>query len=223
MHGIAYGTNARMHPFLLHKNTKETDMKRIIITTAASAASLAVGLFAGPVYAQAFRAPILPDSRPLDAEYVVNKNNQDKALRDYVRGASQGYLFEIETSRIALARTKDQNIAAYAQRMIDAHTRASDRLNDVIGGQSLRAAQGNRLEQDTQYVVANLQSVNDFAFDRTYMRMQLHAHRQALRVHQNYAAAGDNRPLAAFAMDSTAAVLEHIDRAQHIELAVASK
>ena len=61
-----------------------------------------------------------------------------------------------------------------------------------------------------------LQAATGASFDQLYVRIMLQGHRQALQLHQGYAASGDNDDLKKFALDVTKVVERHLNHITEI-------
>ena len=78
-------------------------------------------------------APTAPavDPTAKDAGGVAGKTSTIELTaetRDYVQKAAMGDLYEVEASKVALARSQSADVKEFAQQMVDAHTRSSDDL-----------------------------------------------------------------------------------------------
>lgn len=133
-------------------------LKTKIAQTLLSATILAA--FAAPIAASA-QTPTAGMNTP--AASALNKADQ-KIVKDMARAN----MAEIEAGKIAVSKSQSAEVKAYAQRMIDDHTKA---LNDVT---TLAQTKGVTLptEVDAKHkaMAAKLNRLTGDAFDREYMK-----------------------------------------------------
>ena len=135
------------------------------------------------------------------------------AAPDYVMMAGASDLFEIQSSQVALQKTQNAEIRAFAQMMIDHHTQTSAEVMAAAKAAGLNPAPP-ALPADKQQKIAMLQSTAAAGFDAAYMREQLAGHSEALALHQSYAANGDAAPLKRVASKAVPIVETHLTRAR---------
>jgi putative membrane protein len=114
----------------------------------------------------------------------------------YVASASSIELFEIMSSELALKRARTRRVREFAQMVLEAHMGASMQLS--LAGRRLDLLPVATLSPPHQAMFDRLQQAADF--DALYRRQQLAVHRDAVRVHGNYASLGASptlRPVAA--------------------------
>ena len=121
-----------------------------------------------------------------------------KAEVDFVTRASIGNLFAIAESRLALDRTGDPQVKAFARRLVDDHGRAEAALQPAAGGSD--ATVPTTLDQDHQARVTALQGKSGADFDRAYVADQVEVHSNALTLYADYMLLGDNAKLKALAI-----------------------
>lgn len=134
---------------------------------------------------------------------------------DYVAAAAAGDLFEIESSKLALETSRNDEIRAFARMMVDDHTRMSQALKDTVIGAGLDIPIPTAPDGDEAQRLAALRGAGD-DFDRQYVGMQVQAHEQALHLHQSYAADGDNAELRAIATTAVPVVTAHLEQIRAI-------
>jgi putative membrane protein len=116
----------------------------------------------------------------------------------FVTMASASNAFEIETSRLALERSSDPGVRRFANRMISDHTKASQRMAQVVRQNGMTPPPPT-LDARHAAMVQTLSATQGPAFDSTYLSMQATAHEEAITLFSTYAAQGDDPALQAFA------------------------
>lgn len=112
----------------------------------------------------------------------------------YLRLAASSDLFEIESSRLALQRSRNPAVHAFAQMMIDHHTRTTQDLMRC-GADTGLAPPPPGLMPHHRDALDRLRMARPEAFDTGYKREQITGHIEALAVQRNYADRGDTSVL----------------------------
>jgi putative membrane protein len=80
-----------------------------------------------------------------------------KSDGDFVHDVATKNMAEIELSRMALVKATNLDVKSFAQRMIDDHSAAGDKLKSVVSGQPIEwPAQLARLRRRVQKLAARL-------------------------------------------------------------------
>ena len=165
-------------------------------------------LVAAPLAAQTGLAP-----PPAVAELKASAAPADKDAT-YVFHARDSDRYEIASSRWALQRSRNREVRAFAQLMINHHTRSSAELARLHTRSGLGAP-----EPQSEPKAQMLQKLRDSSrteFDRNYVQGQLGAHEEALDLHRTYAATGQNPVLREFARRAAALVQGHLTRTRSL-------
>lgn len=121
-------------------------------------------------------------------------------------------LFEIQTSQVALSKSSNDAVRAYAQRMISEHTAAQNQVN------TLAAARGVPLPKvlppELQIKVNTLSTLSGAAFDTAYLNEQVVGHQATLSVLLNEQTAGQDAAVVALAAQLQPIVTDHLVQAQ---------
>ena len=128
----------------------------------------------------------------------------------YAEGAAMGDMFEVESSKIALERSKSPEIKKFALDMIDAHTKTSDELKSKLVRAGLIVELPTVLDAMHKALLDQLKSASAQDLDLRYLALQKNAHNEALMLHQSYARNGDIADLKAFANDTVPKIGQHI-------------
>ena len=180
-------------------------LKAKLIKTLMSASMIAA--FAAPMAVQA-QAPAAGMNTP--AASALNKTDQ-KIVMDMARAN----MAEIEAGKIAVAKSQNAEVKAYAQRMIDDHTKA---LADVT---TLAQDKGVTLptEVDAKHkaMAAKLNKLDGDAFDREYMKQAGVAdHTKVHAMLKKDSARAKDPDVKALASKMMPAVEEHLTAAKNM-------
>lgn len=121
--------------------------------------------------------------------------------------AGSSNMFEIESSQLALERSKQEMVRSFAQQMVTDHTAAGEKMNAAAqkDGVEVPAA----LSAAHQGVLDALKGENDDGFDDAYIEAQIKAHDQAVGLFSAFAKAHPSTALGAFAAATLPTLEEH--------------
>jgi putative membrane protein len=137
----------------------------------------------------------------------------------FVMAASSSDMFEIESSKLALQKSKNDKVRAFAQMMIDHHTMTTANLTQAAKEAGL-APMAPALDPMKQQKLDMLKSTPDAQFDAAYKKAPVMGHEEALNVMQTYNAKGDKAPLKAAAGKTAPIVQKHLGEARTLASSV---
>lgn len=192
-------------------------MKRVLITAAAAAsltACSALGVGGDRTADGGMGAHTMSDGSVM-AGPMPGMTISTQATA-YLRAAAESDLFEVTSSQVALMRTQNPDVRAYATKLVDHHTGATNA--------TLAAAKAGRvmpppavLRPDKRAMIDLLSAQTGTAFDRLYIQQQIPAHEQALALHGSYARSGDVATLRASAQAAVPMVTSHLEEARAMQ------
>lgn len=106
-------------------------------------------------------------------------------------------MFEIQSSRIALNRSRNPEVKLFANQMIQEHGADAAELNSVAKLQNLTVP--IQLNPKHQKMVDQLNSAAEDAFDATFIRLQTEEHMGVINMLKRYSKNGENEAVRAFA------------------------
>jgi len=136
----------------------------------------------------------------------------------YVERAAAGNLFEMQAAQLALTQAQRPDVRALAQELLKMHSQATQALS-AAALQAGMSAPAPALTGSQQQMLGQLQATGPDAFDATYLRLQIPAHQDAMRLHDAYALSGDTEPLRFVASSSAAAAYQHLEQVRRIRRA----
>src|SRR5690606_15223542 len=114
------------------KRSIGVEMKRTLMTVVIS------GILApAAVLAQVADQPAPRQSSPNTAASQGTAQSQPITAADFVTQATSSNLFEVQSSQLALERSKNEQIRQFAQRMVKDHTDAMNRMKSAAQGQQI--------------------------------------------------------------------------------------
>jgi putative membrane protein len=110
------------------------------------------------------------------------------APQDFAGKAGPAGMFEVQSSQLALQKSQNANIKAFAQKMIDDHTSAAADLKAAAAKDGVSVP--DALDADATENLQKLQAANGADFDALYIQLQTDAHMAAVGLYAGYAANG---------------------------------
>lgn len=133
----------------------------------------------------------------------------------FMSAAAASDLFETQSSKLALEKSKNKDIRDFAKMMITDHAKTTQGVKDAAQKANLTVPTPT-LNADQQQMMAALHAASGDAFDQTYLQQQLAGHQQALALMQNYAESGDTPALQNAAKTAIPIVQKHLARLKEL-------
>jgi putative membrane protein len=115
--------------------------------------------------------------------------------------------FEIQSSELALERAENEDVRAFAELMIQDHTRAGEQMMAAAEADGVTPPTAMIEKHQTQF--DQLQAAEGAAFDQAYLAAQAGAHDEAVALFDGYAAQGEEGALREFAAQTLPTLQEH--------------
>lgn len=137
--------------------------------------------------------------------------------QDFVTGASIGGMFEIESSKLALDRSKNTEIRKLADMLVKDHTKANAELKTTLAKSSSDAKPASALDKKHAEMLAELKKADADEFDAEYLDAQEDAHEEAVNLFRKYASVGDDADLKEFAKKTVPTLEKHKDHVEKLD------
>jgi putative membrane protein len=158
---------------LKHGATKAAEAKSVTLTVPLSVIGLVLSV--APAWAADFSAEV-----------------------DFVTRASNGNLFAIAESQLALDRTGDAQVKTFARRLVEDHGSAQSALQAAAEGSG--ATVPTTLDEDHEKRLTALRGKSGEDFDKAYVADQGEVHSNALTLYGDYMLWGEYEKLHALAI-----------------------
>jgi putative membrane protein len=155
-----------------------------------------------------------PDANP--AATVPTPSDETKA-DVFVAKAAASDMFEIAAAKLAVKRSTNPEIKAFAGKMEKAHAKTTEALKAAVAASGLAITPPTLLPEDLQGKLDDLTKADAKDFDKDYADGQVDAHQAALNLLQRYAQDGDTAAIKAFAAATAPAVQEHLNMAEGLK------
>lgn len=171
-------------------------MNRVIVLSAA----LAIGL----------GGCVTPPSSP-----VATTVTAPASASDFVTMAGSSNLLEVESSRLAMRRSRDAEVRRFAQRMIRDHSMAGRRMMAALRRAGLPAS-APVMSSRHRAMLDQLEATSPNEFDAAYITLQTQAHDEAVALFSAYSQRGDNPALTAFASETLPTLEMHAEHVRRL-------
>ena len=135
----------------------------------------------------------------------------------FARAAAVSDMYEIQSSRLALQRSKSDAIKKFAQMMIDDHSMTSSQMKALVQTANANIQLPMELDDRRKGMMENLTGASEEDFDGRYVNQQTNAHQEALILMRGYASDGDNAELKQFAASTWPKVEQHLNMVKEID------
>lgn len=136
---------------------------------------------------------------------------------DYVKLAADADLYEIQSSRLALTRSKRADVKSYAREMISDHGLTTKSLMAALKNKDRTIAPpSTRLSSDNAAKIELLKKAPRASFDDLYLQQQAQAHQAAWALHKGYATDGTDPALKQVATAAVPAIERHLGHARQL-------
>lgn len=186
---------------------------RTLLTTACAVALIAIG---APGLAQT----MTPPGGSMSPSDIGAAPMTGTASANYVAWAADSDMYEIQSSKLALARGKGPGVKAMAKELVADHTTTTKTLMAALPKTQSRVPKPPmKLSADNEALIAQLKQAPADGFDALYMQQQLAAHQKAWSLHAGYAADGADPALKQVAASAVPIIEKHL---QHLKMPGAS-
>jgi putative membrane protein len=124
----------------------------------------------------------------------------------FVQKAAQDGMTEVELGKIALDKSKNEEVRSFAQRMVTDHGKANSELASLASSNGIEVPR--KLDAEHQAIVNDMKAMDGAKFDSTYSRHMNMDHTKAISLFEAESKAPD-KTLAGFAQKTLPTLKEH--------------
>ncbi|MWP40130.1 DUF4142 domain-containing protein [Rhodobacter sphaeroides] len=142
---------------------------------------------------------------------------QEAAVTDpgeFAQKAAVSNMFEIQSSQMALDKGVEGEVADFAQRMIDDHTAAGDKMKAAAADAGVSVP--TSMDEEHQSKLDNLEAAEGEAFTTAYVDAQVEGHEKAVQLFEGFSNGGEDGPLKDFATSTLPTLQEHEQQIKQI-------
>lgn len=133
---------------------------------------------------------------------------------DFVEHAANANRYELEAADIAMRRTENARIRAFAQTMKTDHEHAKSEMDATLQTHPDAPNLPDCLDERRRKMLEHLDQAPDDEFDARYAEQQDLAHQETVKLFESYAEDGDHAGLQRFAKQMLPTLREHLSQAE---------
>jgi len=131
----------------------------------------------------------------------------------FTLSAATGGLMEVEAATLAIKKSKDKAVKAFAEQMLKDHSAANTELTSIAGAKGIQLAK--TLPDEMEKHLTGLNTLADREFDLQYMRMMISDHQKTVQLFTDGSRLADPE-LKAFAAKTLPVIRQHAQSALEI-------
>jgi putative membrane protein len=135
---------------------------------------------------------------------------------EFLAKLAPGNKFEIDSSKLAISKSKSETVKGFANQMVKDHSEAATKLKQALSDAKLKAPPDS-LDAKHQAVYDDLKKKDGMAFDHAYIDAQVKGHVETVAMVETYAKSGDNPRIKAFANDVLPTLKDHLDHVKKLQ------
>jgi putative membrane protein len=174
------------------------------------ALSLAMTLMVN-AHAQTAGTATPPDAKPATAS---SNANVPRADRSFITKAAQGGLAEVQLGQLAAQKATDPQVKQFAQRMVEDHSKANDKLKQVASSKNVTLP--GDLPSDAKREEDKLNKLSGAQFDKEYMNHMLSDHKKDVNLFRSESKSAKDPDVKQFASETLPTLEQHLQMAQSI-------
>jgi putative membrane protein len=142
--------------------------------------------------------------------------------KGFVTAAATSDMYEVTAGKIALQRASSPAVKEFAQMMVDAHTKTTEKLKGIIADNKIAVTPPAHVDNRRQGMLDNLRGASAADFDHRYITQQVAAHTEADILFKGYAKDGDNAAIKDFAGATDKDIKMHLSMARKLDASTKS-
>lgn len=134
---------------------------------------------------------------------------------DFVTKAAQGGMTEVQVSQAAQSRSTNSDVKAFADRMVNDHSKANDELKSLASTKSVPLP--SDLDAEHKKMVDDLSAKNGKDFDMAYMKGAVDAHEKTVKLFETESKDAKDADLKAWVTKTLPTLKDHLKMAKETE------
>lgn len=164
---------------------------------------------------EAFAQPTAPGA-PANPQQAITKATVPSTA-DFLTKAAVGNKFEIESSRLALEKSKSEAVRTFAEMMVKDHGEAAVKMKRAVAEAKV-SAPPDAMDARHQALVDDLAKKEGPAFDKVYVDAQLRGHEETVALFKAYSDGGENARIKQFAKDLLPTLQKHLEQVRKLKV-----
>ncbi|MPS77694.1 MAG: DUF4142 domain-containing protein [Achromobacter sp.] len=149
---------------------------------------------------------------------MASDSKLDSKDRDFLENAAQSGHMEVEGSKLALKKSQNAEVKSFAQKMIDDHGKAGEKLAALAKSKGYDAPTEPSLMQQAKLKTLGLR---DEGFDKAYAEgVGVSAHEDAVKLFEEASNQAKDPEIKQFATETLPTLQQHLQMAKTLEQSV---
>jgi putative membrane protein len=150
-------------------------------------------------------------------EDLGGKGNPNLSMKDndFFKTITVANETEIQSSQLALTQSSSQDVRTFAQRMIDDHRLAEQKVGALAADKAIVLP--TKLDSDHQSMIDDLKNKSGADFDQAYVKLQVQAHKDTIAADQDEADNGNDPAVKSLASQMLGTLQHHLQMAQALQ------
>lgn len=128
--------------------------------------------------------------------------------------AAQTNMAEIQEGQLALQKSQNEQVKQLAQKLIDDHTQANDKLKEIAASKNVTLPTDVSAKQKA--MMEKLSGLSGDKFDKEFIKEQISGHEKAISMFKKQADKGADADAKAYASSNLPALQSHLEMARSI-------
>ena len=177
-------------------------------------AVVGIGMVMGTAIAQ------VPNASSGEQNHALRKVQQAEGTPDqvFLKAAIEGNHGEIDAAKMALRKSKNDQVKQFAQKMVDDHTKMLADLHQIEQGQALKYADTS--SDAAKRMALKLRGLTGAAFDKAYVDGMVKDHEEDVRDFTKETQTGENAAIKGAAEKSLPTIKEHLGMVQGLQRSI---
>jgi len=187
------------------------------------ALTIAAGLAFLPAYAfaQFGNSGFLAPDTKVDALGKPAPNETNYTDRSFAQLVAAGGMAEVVLGKLAAGKTGQDEVKAFANRMVNDHDKANGRLRGIADNSKIPLP--DALDPDSLKMRADLERLDGAQFDLAYLKGQVIDHQKTVQLLIWEIGSGQDAEIQGFAKMTLPTVLEHLQTARDLQAQLAGR
>lgn len=135
--------------------------------------------------------------------------------RKFVEHAAQGGMFEVQAGQLAVSRASNPQVKAYAQRLVDDHSKANDELTQIANAKGVELPAAPKRSDRRE--IEKLAKKTGGDFDKEFVKNAVKDHKKDIKEFEKAAKDLKDPDLKAFAGKTLPVLRDHLALAEQLE------
>ena len=140
--------------------------------------------------------------------YMTQASNQDRFWAE----AAQGGMAEVALANLALQKSQNEQVKAFAQKVVDDHTMANNELKALAAGKNVTLPMEVTAKQTA--MMDKLSGKSGADFDKEFIKTMVKDHEKMIKLFERQAESGTDADVKAFATKTLPTLRSHLEMAR---------